>query len=254
MEDKLLENLDRVIAECRRAALDAGRDPDDVRIIPATKTVPAEKVNLLLDRGITAIGENRVQELLDKYEKLDRRFEIHFIGKLQTNKVKYIVDKVSMIQSVDSKRLCDEISKRCAAIGKTMDILIEINIGREESKSGIFPEDAAELAEYAASLPNIRVRGLMTIPPNPSMQSVPENDGLDTISDDNFGRSQKIYTTEAYFKKVKELALDILQKKSDNDTMQELSMGMSADYETAIKCGATIVRPGRAIFGERIYK
>ncbi len=245
--DTVFENA-RIIKENAACAAEiSGRTINDIRIVPATKTVEPERINLLLECGITEIGENRVQELLEKYDRLDKRFKIHFIGKLQTNKVKYIVDKVDMIHSVDSVKLCAEISKRALAIGRVIDVLIEVNIGREESKSGIMPEELSALVREASKFEGIRVVGLMVIPPIISCVN-------DASEDAKEGSSQKVYTSKAYFEKVKELALDISSEKIDNVIMQELSMGMSEDYCEAIECGATIVRPGRAIFGERIYK
>ncbi len=243
MTDSLIENVNKIknnVAEC---AFKVGRNANEVKIVPATKIVAADRINLLLDCGIDTIGENRVQELLEKYESLDKRFHIHFIGKLQTNKVKYIIDKVDMIQSVDNLHLCTEISKRAQAINKTVEVLIEVNIGREKTKSGIMPENVVEFAKEAAKFPSIKIVGFMAIPPMFSTTS-------EICQDD----SQKIYSREVYFKKIKELSLDILKEKIDNVSMRELSMGMSSDYCEAVKCGATIVRPGRAIFGERIYK
>ena len=232
MPETVFENVKRIKEDIMKAAEESGRDISQIRIVPATKTVSAERINLLYDCGIDTIGENRVQELLEKYDGLDKRFHIHFIGKLQSNKVKYIIDKVDMIQSLDSISLCSEISKRAVAAGKQMEVLVEVNIGREESKSGILPEQVIPF-----------IVGLMAIPPAKSTECQsfePE--------------SQKIYKCDVYFKKVKDLALDILNENIDNVIMRELSMGMSADYCEAVKCGATIVRPGRAIFGERIYK
>lgn len=239
MTDSIRENVETIKRVVAESAIAAGRSPDDVKIVPATKTVSAERINELLSCGIDTIGENRVQELLEKYDALDKRFHIHFIGKLQTNKVKYIVDKVSMIQSVDTLHLCEEISKRSLAIGKVMEVLVEINVGREASKSGIFPEDVVDFVRRASAYEGIRIVGLMTIPPPISALCV-----------DN---SQKIYNCGSYFTKVKELSLDLLKERIDNITMRELSMGMSEDYAVAVSCGATIIRPGRAIFGERHY-
>lgn len=241
--DSLIEKVKRIKEEIAAAATENGRTANDIKIVPATKTVSAERINLLLDCGIDTIGENRVQELLEKYDALDKRFHIHFIGKLQTNKVKYIIDKVEMIQSVDSIRLCSEISKRALSLGKVMDVLVEVNIGHEESKSGVLPEMLLDFVREAAKFEGIKIVGLMVIPPAASVESQSLDD-----------TSQKVYNCEAYFKKVKELSLDILNKNIDNVIMRELSMGMSSDYCEAVMSGATIVRPGRAIFGERIYK
>lgn len=247
MQDALIENVKRIREEISQAAIASGRAPEDVKIVPATKTVPAKRINLLLDCGIDTIGENRVQELLEKYDELDKRFSIHFIGKLQTNKVKYIIDKVSLIHSVDSQKLCEEIGKRATAIGKVMDILVEINIGREESKAGIMPEDAVEFIRKAALVKGVRIVGLMIIPPKITAKNDAEG------SDNELG-SQKIYTSSIYFENIKNLSLDILTKNMHNVIMRELSMGMSDDYVEAVMNGSTIVRPGRAIFGERVYK
>lgn len=242
MTDMIYENVAIVKNNIAAAAEKSGRRPEDIRIVPATKTVSAERINLLLECGIDTIGENRVQELLEKYDKLDRRFKIHFIGKLQTNKVKYIIDKVEMIHSVDSLKLCAEISKRALAIGKVMNVLVEVNIGREESKSGIMPEETLNFVKEASKFEGIKIVGLMVIPPIKV-----------EICDKNAPCSQKVYSSRAYFEKVKELSLDLLKEKIDNICMLELSMGMSDDYCEAVECGATIVRPGRTIFGERNY-
>lgn len=243
MTDTLVENVKKIKKEIAESAVANGRSAEDVKIVPATKTVCAQRINLLLDCGIDTIGENRVQELLEKYDELDKRFHIHFIGKLQTNKVKYIIDKVDMIQSVDSLKLCAEISKRAIAIGKIMEVLVEVNIGYEESKSGVLPEELLEFVEEAAKFEGIKIVGLMVIPPANTVEIQSQEPAL-----------QKVYNCAAYFKKVKELSLDILNKKVDNVSVRELSMGMSSDYCEAVSCGATIVRPGRAIFGDRIYK
>lgn len=242
MADMIFENVAKVKSNIAAAAEKSGRRPENIRIVPATKTVSPERINLLLECGIDTIGENRVQELLEKYDKLDRRFKIHFIGKLQTNKVKYIIDKVEMIHSVDSLKLCAEISKRALAIGKVMNVLVEVNIGREESKSGIMPEETLNFVREASRFEGIKIVGLMVIPPIKV-----------EICDENPACSQKVYSSRAYFEKVKELSLDLLKEKIDNICILELSMGMSDDYCEAVECGATIVRPGRTIFGERNY-
>lgn len=246
MSEPIFENVNIIKNNIIEAAKRAGRSPEEILIVPATKTVDASRINLLLDCGIDTIGENRVQELLEKYDSLDKRFKIHFIGKLQSNKVKYIIDKVDMIHSVDNLKLCAEISKRAIAHGKVMKVLVEVNIGREESKSGIMPEDAVSFVREAAKFEGIKIVGLMVIPP--------KNDILNSSFDnEQSGCSQKVYSSNGYFKKVKELSLDLLKEKIDNVSMWELSMGMSEDYCEAVECGATIVRPGRAIFGERNY-
>ena len=207
----------------------------DVRILAATKTVPAEKINYAVDRlGLRLIGENRVQELLSKYDLLHKDdLEIHFIGRLQTNKVKYIVDKVDMIESVDSLRLAEEISRRCQKIGKVMDILVEVNVGREESKGGIFPEDLPAFLDSILPLTGIRFAGIMVIPPK-----IVENED-----------------PEKYFSESFQIFLDIQRKKHHN--IREpllLSMGMSDSFVPAIRAGSGQVRVGSAIFGQREYK
>ncbi len=194
-----------------------------VKIVAATKTRSAEEINELPSLGITAVGENRVQELLQKYDEL-RIPEIHFIGALQTNKVKYIVDKVSMIESVDRAELAAEIEKRCAAAGRVMDVLIEVNVGGEESKSGCAPGDLDGLASLIAGMKHLRIRGLMSVLP--------------------------VDADESLYLKMRDLFTELKKKY---DTAEFLSMGMSDDYETALKCGANLIRPGTALFGKRNY-
>ena len=191
-----------------------------------TKTVPPEAVNEAIRCGITLLGENRVQEYLSKRDLYLPQSEVHFIGHLQTNKVKYICDNVDMIQSVDSLRLAEEINRLCERNGRVMDVLIEVNIGGEESKSGVSPEMLEELLYKASQLPNIRVKGLMCIPPAGG--------------------------GEAFFLKMQQIHLDISAKKSDNISMSILSMGMSGDYKEAVKYGSTLVRIGTKLFGARI--
>lgn len=221
-KQQIKENIERIMAEINgRAAL-----------LAATKTVPADIINFAADCGITLIGENRVQELLEKYDKIDRdRLDIHFIGHLQTNKVKYIIDKVSLIHSVDSLMLAQTIDKYAYRAGKRMDVLVEINIGNEPTKSGIKLEDTEEFIEKLNALENIRVRGLMAIPP------VCEN------SQENI----------VFFKKLSKKFIDIFGKKVDNSNIGILSVGMSNDYMQAIEYGSTLVRIGSAIFGPRDY-
>ncbi|MDD6265444.1 MAG: YggS family pyridoxal phosphate-dependent enzyme [Clostridia bacterium] len=199
----------------------------------ATKTVPAEAVNFAArECGLRCIGENRVQELLAKYDELDRELlDIHFIGRLQTNKVKYIVDKVSMIHSVDSVRLAEEIEKRCAEKNKVMDVLIELNVGEEENKGGVMPNEFDALAEKLVSFEHIKVRGIMTIGPI----------------------CAKECEYFEFFKKTYHFFIDILPKKIHNIYNPVLSMGMSDSYNIALECGSTMIRPGSAIFGRRDY-
>lgn len=206
----------------------------NIRILAATKTVSADIINYAIDHlGLSLIGENRVQELLLKYDALHKEnLEIHFIGRLQTNKVKYIVDKVDMIESVDSYRLAEEISRRSLKIGRIMNILVEVNIGREASKGGVFPEELDAFLDKIEPLSGIRFAGIMVIPPKNG-----END-----------------SSEKYFLESYQIFLDIQKKKHHNIVKPLiLSMGMSDSYEEAIRCGSDEVRLGSALFGHRIY-
>ena len=224
--EDIKENYLRICENIENAKARAHRT-DDVRLMAVTKTVAAEKINCAVGLGVTLLGENRVQEFLEKRESYAPA-EIHFIGSLQTNKVKYIIDKVSMIHSVDSMKLAEEINRRAAAHGIVMDILAEINIGGEETKSGISAEDAGEFAKRLAELQNIRLRGLMTIPP-PGCGEAP------------FARMQELFGSLRSAGERENAGFDVL------------SMGMSEDYETAVKFGATIVRIGSGLFGQRKY-
>lgn len=232
-EQEVAQNVRAIMQQVRDTALQAGRDPSEVQVMAVTKTVDSVLVNAAIGAGITLLGENKAQELCAKYDSYHKDgVQIHFIGHLQTNKVRQIVDKVSMVESVDSIKLAREIDRHCAAIGKVMDVLLEVNIGREENKTGIFPELLPALLEEAGKLEHIRVRGLMTIPP--------------------------VCETEEevlqYFSQMRQLFIDIKQKKYDNISMEILSMGMSADYLAAVRCGSNIVRIGTAMFGQRNYK
>ena len=232
-EQEVAQNVRAIMQQVRDTALQAGRDPSEVQVMAVTKTVDPVLVNAAIGAGITLLGGNKAQELCAKYDSYHKDgVQIHFIGHLQTNKVRQIVDKVSMVESVDSIKLAREIDRHCAAIGKVMDVLLEVNIGREENKTGIFPELLPALLEEAGKLEHIRVRGLMTIPP--------------------------VCETEEevlqYFSQMRQLFIDIKQKKYDNISMEILSMGMSADYLAAVRCGSNIVRIGTAMFGQRNYK
>lgn len=227
------ENFKVISARIAEAAVRSGRRPEDITFLAATKTVPVEVINHAIGCGLRYIGENRVQEFMDKYEKIDwdKGVTGHIIGRLQTNKVKYIVDKVSCIQSVDSVKLAKEISRLSLKAGRRMPVLVEVNIGGEESKGGIMPELLEDFLWEISALEGISVDGLMTIPP---------------ICDEK---------TELcnYFSRMRQYFIDIGAKKIDNVNMNCLSMGMSSDYEEAILCGATMVRIGSSLFGERIY-
>lgn len=223
-------NYQGVLKRLKSAAEKSGRDISEITLLAATKTVDADTINYAIEKGITHIGENRVQELLSKQELL-RPAHSHFIGHLQTNKVKDIIDKVEMIESVDSIRLANEISKQAQKRGIIMDVLLEINIGGEESKSGFSPEDAEKAVGEVAKLDGIRVKGLMTIPP---ATDLPEE-------------------SRKYFREMYKLFIDIRGKNIDNSSMSVLSMGMSNDFDIAVEEGANLVRVGTSLFGRRIY-
>ena len=224
------ENYKQITQNIAVAAEKSGRKYDDIILLAATKTVDVDVINHAIESGIKCIGENKVQEFLSKYENYLPVGQ-HFIGHLQTNKVKDIIDKVSLIHSVDSFRLAKEISKQAVKHNVTMDILLEINIGAEQSKSGFSEQEAISAVEEIAKLDNIKVKGLMAIPP------ICEN------AEQN----------RPYFAKMKKLFIDIDAKKIDNSSMEILSMGMSDDYEVAIEEGANMVRLGTALFGRRNY-
>lgn len=224
------ENYAMVKEKIKSAAQKSGRKAEDITLLAATKTVPVEVINHAIGRGLCYIGENRVQEFLSKYDNMAPCHR-HLIGHLQTNKVKDIVGKVEMIESVDSVKLAREISKQSIKLGITTDVLLEVNIGGEFSKSGIPPEDALKTAEEIAKSDGISLRGLMTIPPI----------------------SEKNDELRKYFSKMFNLFIDIRDKNIDNSNMEYLSMGMSSDYELAIEEGANIVRIGSLLFGKRNY-
>lgn len=228
----LEENLADIRTRMAQAAIASGRKPEDITLLAATKTVPVEVVNRAIELGITDIGENRVQELDEKYDRLLReQCRVHFIGHLQTNKVKNLVGRVNLIQSVDSVRLAREISRLSVQRDVTTDILLEVNIGREENKSGVAPEELESLLGEIAGMPGIFVRGLMAIPP---------------ICDEK-------ERLRNYFSLMHQYFIDIMSKKSDNVAMDFLSMGMSGDFEEAILCGSNMVRVGSSLFGKRQY-
>ncbi|MBO4950068.1 MAG: YggS family pyridoxal phosphate-dependent enzyme [Clostridia bacterium] len=243
----VLENIVSAKKKIDEAARIGGRNGKDVTLLAATKTVDAETINFAIDNGINCIGENRVQELLEKYDAINKEnVDIHFIGRLQTNKVKYIADKVSMIHSVDSVKLAAEINKQCAKIGKIMNVLVEVNIGEEESKGGISPDELENFLVEISVFKNIKIVGLMCIPPKCEIGD------FDNENCENGENTKKSYKNQAFFKKIMKLFLDISGKKLDNIYMQVLSMGMSDDYEQAVIEGSTIVRIGRGLFGSRI--
>lgn len=230
-EAKLAENLRIIRENIAAAAARGGRSEKDVRLMAVTKTVSPELVNAAIRGGVDLLGENRVQEYLEKRDSY-LPAEVHMIGHLQTNKVKYIIDKVRMIESVDSLKLAREIDRCASRAGKVMDVLIEVNVGGELSKSGTAPQDAMSLVEQIAELSSVRIRGLMTIPPICS------------------SKEQSMH----YFSLLRQIAVDISAKNSHNVSMEFLSMGMSHDYEAAVEMGANIVRIGSALFGQRNYQ
>ncbi len=228
----ITENVARIRKEMEKAATKAGRDPKEILLCAATKMNDAIAIREAIAAGVDCCGENRVQELTTKIaQNAYAGVPVHFIGHLQTNKVKQVVGKVALIHSVDSLRLLRAISKEAQNQGICQDVLLEINIGNEESKSGFTPETLWEALDVASTLPGIFVRGLMAIPP------ICQNPG------DN----------DKFFQKMYALSVDITAKKYDNVRSTILSMGMSADYQEAIACGSTMVRIGTDIFGARNY-
>lgn len=221
-------NYNAVTQKLDNALLKAGKNRQDVILLAATKTVDVDTINYAINKGIAYIGENKVQELLSKYDGVIDVHH-HFIGHLQTNKVKDVVGKVELIHSVDSLKLAKEISKQAQKLSKTMDILLEINIGNEDSKWGFTPDNLENSIKEIAALTNIRICGLMAIPP------ICEN------AEDN----------RKYFKKMYQLFVDIRDKNIHNSYMNILSMGMSDDFDIAIEEGANLVRVGTALFGKR---
>ena len=236
MTEKLLtevfdENYSEIKEKINAAAQKSGRKGSDITLLAAVKTVQPSLINYAISKGITVIGDNRVQELISKENEVNPNVTKHFIGHLQTNKVKDIVGRVSLIESVDSLRLAEMIGKQSEKIGKNTEILLEVNIGKEESKSGFMPEELMENLGKISKISGVTVKGLMAIPP------------ICNESEEN----------RQYFLKMKQLFIDIRAKNIDNVFMEILSMGMSDDYETAIECGSTQVRIGTLLFGRRNY-
>lgn len=227
LQDQYKKVEERIAAACARA----GRSRSEVTLIAVSKTKPVELLREAYDAGARCFGENKVQEICEKCEKLPADIKWHMIGHLQRNKVRQVIDKVALIHSVDSYRLAQEISVQAQKKGLTMPILLEVNISEEESKFGIASEDAIQLAEEIAALPNLRIQGLMTVAPY--------------VEDPEKNRT--------YFRQIRQLSVDIKNKNIDNVCMEILSMGMTGDYEVAIEEGATMVRVGTGIFGARNY-
>lgn len=226
----ITDNLKIVMDRIAAAAERSGRDPASVRLVAATKTVQPERIKEAVQAGVYIIGENRVQEAREKIRLLGSIASWHLIGTLQKNKAKYAVRLFDLIHSVDSLELAQELDRQAAKIGKVQDVLIEVNIAGEMSKSGVRADEAARLVSEAAGLKNISIRGLMTMPP---YSEDPED-------------------SRPYFRKLRELSAEIAGHGFSGVSMAELSMGMSGDFEVAIEEGATMVRVGTAIFGERI--
>lgn len=224
------ENYLSVKERVAAAAQKSGRTGEDIMLIAVSKTKPVSEIKQAVEAGAHILGENKVQEVMAKYDEI-QGVDWHLIGHLQTNKVKYIIDKVKMIHSVDSLKLAQEISKRAVKAGVVMDVLVEVNIGGEESKSGVTPEEAEKLCLDISSLDAVRVRGLMCVAP-----------AVENAED-----------ARIYFRKMNKLFVDIKSKNYDNIDMVYLSMGMTHDFEVAIEEGANIVRVGTAIFGARNY-
>ncbi len=224
------ENYQRILENINEAAVKSGRNAEDIVLLAATKTVDIDVINHAINSGIKYIGENKVQELVSKYDGYAPVHK-HFIGHLQTNKVKDIINRVEMIQSVDSIKLAKEIQKQAERFDTQMDVLLEVNIGAEESKSGFSPSQIEEAVYNVAEFDRVHIKGLMAIPP---------------ICDNELQNLK-------YFEQMYKLFVDIRDKKIDNSSMSILSMGMSDDYAAAIREGANLVRIGTALFGRRNY-
>lgn len=228
----LEDNYKRVTDDIAEAAIKSGRHPEEVTLMAVTKTVSPLMINKMLSFGVGLIGENKVQELLSKLEYLEPAdVEKHIIGHLQTNKVRKIIDAVSMIQSVDSESLIAEISRQAVKNNKTMDILLEVNIGREDAKTGLMPEMLTDIAFVAKETPGVCLKGLMCVPP---------------ICEDEI-------TARKYFEQTRVLFEDLRKQLGNEQDFSVLSMGMSSDYSYAILEGATLVRVGSSLFGNRRY-
>ena len=220
------DNVKRVLDNIAETAVKSGRNPSDITLVAVTKTVTAKEAKEVMDAGVLTLGENRVQSLLEKYEILKDEPCWHLIGHLQTNKVKYIADKVSMIHSVESLKLAEEINRKFAEYGRCADILLQVNVSGEESKFGITPAESFALTEQVSQLENVRIKGLMTMAP---LTATPDE-------------------CRKYFYQLKKLSCEIADRKYQSVEMKHLSMGMSGDYREAIMEGATIVRVGSALF------
>ena len=227
----LKDNLENVWTKMEESIQKGKRNPDDVTLVAVSKTKPVSMLQEIYAEGVRDFGENKVQELCDKYEVLPGDIRWHMIGHLQTNKVKYLIDKVYMIHSVDSYKLAEQISKEAQKKQRRIPILVEVNIAEEESKYGIKQSECEDFIRTIAGFAGIQVKGLMTVAP--FVENQEEN--------------------RKYFKQLKQLSVDIMRKNIDNISMEVLSMGMTGDYAVAIEEGATVIRVGTGIFGERDY-
>jgi pyridoxal phosphate enzyme (YggS family) len=230
-QQKLFDNLEGIRRRISAAAERSGRKPEDVLLVAVSKTVSADAIEAALQKKVCHFGENRVQELLEKYDILGERCKWHLIGRLQTNKVKYIIDKVQMIHSLDRMELAEEIQKRACAANRIMDCLVQVNISGEETKAGVEPSELIPFLRKVSQFENVRIKGFMTIAP-------PADNPEDV---------------RWVFRSLKKIAVDMEWERIDNIAVQYLSMGMSHDFETAIEEGANIVRIGSSIFGIRQY-
>lgn len=227
LKDNLQEVRERMAEACKRS----GRNPEEVTLIAVSKTKPVEMIEEIMEEQVVDFGENKPQELKTKYETLPKHLRWHMIGHLQRNKIKYIIDKTCLIHSVDSYRLAEAIDAEAKKHNLIVPVLVEVNVAKEESKFGVMPEDTCKFVEEIAQFSNIHVEGLMTIAP--FVENPEEN--------------------RIHFKNLRNLLVDIQEKNIDNVSMCILSMGMTGDYEVAIEEGATMVRVGTGIFGERDY-
>jgi PLP dependent protein len=232
MSTVLEQNLSIIHQKMEQAAKKRGQSLSDIHLIAVTKTIDVNRIEELKNNGILFVGENKVQELTEKYDILGRTFQWHMIGHLQKNKVKYLIDKVDLIHSVDSFPLALEIEKQAKRIERDMDVLIQVNVSREDTKHGIDEEHLLDLIKNISELEKVHVKGLMTIAPN---RKNPEEN-------------------REFFRKLRQISLDIGEKKLNNISMDFLSMGMSNDFEVAIEEGANMIRIGTLLFGDRKHQ
>jgi hypothetical protein len=226
----IAENLARVKEKMAEAAVRAGRMPDSVKLVGVTKTVDVERIKQAVSAGLQILGENYVQEAREKIKEVGGEASWHFVGRLQTNKAKYAVKLFDMIETVDSLKLAKELNRRAQPLGRTLPIIIQVNLAREVSKGGVEPSECISLIKQISDLANLQIRGLMTMPPF-------------------FDQPDR---ARPYFAQLRELSQEIAKAQLPRVEMEELSMGMSGDFETAIEEGATLVRVGTAIFGKRL--